>query len=84
MPHAMQHCHRPWWKRPPVWFIAIVALSPLAVFVIEQSEKAPRTPYSVFLDQLEVGNVTSVTFQGTQIDGRYKRPLEGAPSSGPL
>ena len=33
-------------------------------------------PYSTFLDQLEAGNVASVTFQGTEIDGRLKRPLD--------
>ena len=26
MTHAMEHCQRPWWKRPPVWFIAIAAV----------------------------------------------------------
>jgi hypothetical protein len=23
----MQHCDRPWWKRPPAWFIAIALLA---------------------------------------------------------
>jgi ATP-dependent Zn protease len=78
----MEHCHRPWWKRPPFWFIVIAAVLLLVVLVIEQTDKPALTPYSAFLDQLDAGNVASVTFQGTQIDGRYKRALDGAPTSG--
>lgn len=35
----MEHCHRPWWKRPPVWFIAIAAVLLLSVAVIERIDK---------------------------------------------
>jgi ATP-dependent Zn protease len=84
MTHAMEHCHRSWWKRPPFWFVVIVAVLLLVVLVIEQTDKPTLTPYSAFLDQLEAGNVASVTFQGTQINGRYKRPLDGATKSGPV
>jgi hypothetical protein len=27
----MQHCDRPWWKRPPTWFIAIAVLALIGV-----------------------------------------------------
>ena len=79
MTQAMEHCDRPWWKRPPVWFIAITAVSLLIVVgtQIEKSVKAVPTPYSAFLDQLEAGNVASVTFQGTEIQGRFKRSGDG-------
>jgi ATP-dependent Zn protease len=80
----MEHCHRPWWKRPPFWFIVIAAALLLSVLVIEQTGKPTLTPYSAFLDQLEAGNVASVVFHENQIDGRYKHPLDGAPSSVPL
>ena len=83
MTHAMEHCHRPWWKRPPFWFIAIAAVLLLVVFVNEQTGKPALTPYSTFLDQLEAGNVASVVFHEMQIDGRYKHPLDGASSSAP-
>ncbi|TRZ56649.1 MAG: hypothetical protein D4S02_15105 [Rhodocyclaceae bacterium] len=76
------HCHRPWWKRPPVWFIAIAAAVLLAILAIEQTDKPTLTPYSAFLDQLDAGNVASVTFQGTEIDGRYKHPLDNAQPGG--
>ena len=80
MPHDMKHCDRPWWKRPPLWFIAIAAvLLLIAVAVeIETAGKAPPMPYGGFLDQLEAGKVASVTFQGTEIHGRFKRPPDGA------
>jgi ATP-dependent Zn protease len=74
MAQAMEHCERPWWKRPPVWFIAIAAVA-LLIFVgvqIETASKAAPILYSVFLDQLDAGNVASVTFQGTEIHGRFK------------
>jgi len=82
MPHPKEHCQRPWWKRPPFWFAVIAAVSLLVVLAIEQADKPGMTPYSAFLDQLDAGNVASVTFQGTEIDGRYKHPLGGALPSG--
>jgi ATP-dependent Zn protease len=82
MTHAQEHCDRPWWKRPPVWFGAIAVVALLSVVVIEQPGKPTQTPYSTFLDQLEAGNVASVSLQGTQIEGHYKHALSAAPSSG--
>jgi ATP-dependent Zn protease len=81
MTHAMEHCQRPWWKRPPIWFIAIAVVLALVIGIaaeIETTGKAAATSYSVFLDQLEAGNVASVTIQGTEIRGRFKRPMDGA------
>ena len=82
MMHAMGHCQRPWWKRPPVWFIGIATVLLLVGFGVEHIDKQAVTSYSAFLDQLEAGNVGSVTFHGTQIEGRYKPPADAAPSSG--
>lgn len=76
MPHAMQHCQRPWWKRPPVWVIAVVAVVLVGMAVAEQAENRAPLPYSTFLDQLDAGNVASVTIQGTEITVRLKRPLD--------
>jgi ATP-dependent Zn protease len=81
MTHAMEHCQLPWWKRPPVWFIAIAAVLALLISVgtkIQTTGKYAATPYGAFLDQLEAGNVASITIQGTEIRGRFKRPLNGA------
>ena len=82
MTQAIAHCDRPWWKRPPTWFIAIAALLLLVFAVVEMDGRAPATPYGTFLDQLGAGNVASVTFQGTEINGRFKQPVGDATSSG--
>jgi cell division protease FtsH len=71
----MEHCHRPWWKRPPVWFIAVAVLAAAVFVVVEETDRPGRTSYGTFLDQLEAGNVASVTLQGTEINGRFKHPL---------
>jgi ATP-dependent Zn protease len=77
MKHEMKHCDRPWWKRPPVWFIAIAAVSLLIGVGIEikTASQTPATPYGMFLDQLEAGTVASVTIQGMEISGRFKQSL---------
>ena len=38
--------------------------------------------YGAFLDQVAAGNVASVTFRATEIDGRLKRLVESAPANG--
>jgi hypothetical protein len=72
---AQHHCTRSWWMRPPVWFIGIAAALLVIFAIFEMSGRPATTSYGTFLDQLNVGNVASVTFQGTQIDGRFKQPL---------
>lgn len=68
--------------RPPVWFIGL-ALVGLTVFVVIENVGDPAaTPYGTFLDQLDANNIASVTLQGTQIDGRYRRPLNVTTSNG--
>lgn len=70
-PHHMQ----PWYKRPLVWIVCVV-LAALAVFGIIEMGGSPATiRYSDFLDQLDVGNIASITFAGTQIDGHFKQPV---------
>lgn len=39
-------------------------------------------PYSEFLDRLDAGNVASVIFQGTEIDGQFKQSPSAAASNG--
>jgi ATP-dependent Zn protease len=77
-----RHCTRPWYMRPPVWVLGIVLVA-LAVFgIVEMIDRPAAIPYGAFLDQLDAGNVASVTFQGTQIDGRYKHPIGNTASNG--
>jgi hypothetical protein len=68
-----------------VWFIAIAVVLALLIGIwaeIETPGKPAATAYSVFLDQLEAGNVASVAIQGTEITGRYKRPADGTLPTG--
>jgi len=70
------HCTRPWYKRPPVWLLGVVVVVALVSFAIVKSAGGPAaTPYGKFLDHLDAGNVASVTFQGTRIDGRFKHEV---------
>ena len=84
MTHEMKHCDRPWWKRPPVWFIAVAAMVLVSVVVVEQTDKPSPTPYSTFLDRLDAGQIASVTFEGTEISGRFKPPSDSSPSKGTM
>ena len=69
------HCSRPWYKRPLVWIVCVVLVA-FAVFGLTQIGSRPTTiRYSDFLDQLDAGNVASVTFAGTQIDGYFKQSV---------
>ncbi len=83
---AQLHRMRPWSKRPLVW-VACIVLVALAVFGVMEMGSGPATiRYSDFLDQLDAGNIASVTFAGTQIDGRFKQPVaeRGANNGAPL
>lgn len=82
MMDATQHCQRPWWKRPPVWFLGIVLLGALTYFVAKEVGGPAPMPYGAFLDQVDAGNVGSATFYGTEIDGRFRRPLSSGLASG--
>lgn len=74
---------RPWWKRRVLWAIVLATVLVLIVVaVIEQTGRPTATPYGAFLDQLDAGNVASVSFRGTEIDGRFKQPLNDAASNG--
>jgi ATP-dependent Zn protease len=76
----------PWWRTWRVgWLVAIAALlTLLAVVVVEKASRVAPLRYSAFLDQLEAGNVASATFQGNEISGRFKRPLDDTAASGTL
>lgn len=80
-----EHLDRPWWSRIPRawWVIAIAAvLVMIGIAILEKVGEPAPMPYSTFLDQLDAGNVASITFQGTEIDGRFKHPLDSTIPTG--
>jgi hypothetical protein len=82
MKQAMRHCNRPWWMRPPVWFIAIIMGVLLSMAVVEHFDRSPSLSYSALLDQIDAGNIASVTFHGTVIRGRFRHPVANLPAGG--
>jgi hypothetical protein len=58
---------------------AVLALG-IGIAMEESTRRAPM-PYGTFLDQLEAGNIATVTFRGTQIDGGLKHPLSDVASN---
>jgi cell division protease FtsH len=65
------------------WTIGIIALLALVVgFVIEEASRPEPMPYSTFLDQLDAGNIASVTFKATKVDGIFKRPVNDTVPTG--
>lgn len=76
MTHAAQHsCTRAWYMRPPVWLLAALVVGAAIYAIVEMLGRPAAIPYGAFLDQLDAGNVASVTFDGTQIGGRFKHPV---------
>ncbi len=83
MTDAVQHhSTQAWYMRPPVWALGVVLVALAAFGIMEMMNRPAAIPYSDFLDQLDAGNVASVTFKGTQIDGNYKHPLGETAANG--
>ena len=77
-----KHCTRPWYMRPPVWVLGAVVIALIVFGIVETAGRPTVTPYGSFLDQLDAGNVASVTFKGTEIDGRFKHAVGDTASNG--
>ena len=84
MTDAVQHhhCTVPWWRRPPVLLLGIAVVALVIFAIVEMAGRPAATPYGTFLDQLDAGNVASVTLQGTEINGRFKHPVNVAAPDG--
>ena len=79
---AGNHCTRAWYLRPLVWLLGVVLLGVVAFGPMEFSNRPSAIAYSDFLDQLDAGNIASLTFHGTQIDGNFKHAIGLAPANG--
>jgi ATP-dependent Zn protease len=73
-----------WWRTSKLWWgIGIAAVLILIIgAVIVQVVKSAPIAYGLFLDQLDAGNVASLTFKGTEIDGRFKHGLDSTTANG--
>ncbi len=58
-----------------MWWLAGIGVALLLVigFAIRQGLQPAPVPYSAFLDELDAGDVASVTIHGTEIDARSKQ-----------
>jgi ATP-dependent Zn protease len=56
--------------------IGVFALIIVGFVLVREARQTAPLPYSSFLDQLDAGNVASVSFQGTQISAQLKHPTE--------
>ena len=75
-PAPEKRAKRAWYLSPAMW-IAAIAICALAVFGVVEMNQGPATvSYSEFLDQLDAGNVASVTLAATQIDGKFKQAVK--------
>ena len=79
---AQLHFTRSWYMRPSMWVLGVVLVALAAFGVIEMINKPAVITYSDFLDQLDAGNIASVTFKGTQIDGDFKHPIGETAANG--
>jgi cell division protease FtsH len=79
---AQFHCTRPWYMRPPLWLLGLVVVGLVVFGVVDSLGRTAPISYSNFLDQLDAGNVASVTFAGTEIDGRFKHAVADTASKG--
>ena len=77
MTDAAQHNgKRAWYLRLPVWLAAIVIVALAAFGMVEMNKGPAAISYSDFFNQLDAGNVASVSLSGTQIDGKFKQPVK--------
>ena len=63
-------------------FSAYVLLGLAAFGVVEISNRPAAIPYGDFFAQLDAGNVASVTFQGTQVNGHFKHAIAAPAAKG--
>jgi ATP-dependent Zn protease len=78
------HPRPSWWRTSKLWWAIGIAVLLILISgtVVVQVLKPASLTYGLFLDQLDAGNVASLTFKGTEIDGRFKHGLESSTTNG--
>jgi cell division protease FtsH len=70
---------RPWFRPSPRWIAFFLVLLAVNIFITSRAmepEARVRVPYSpFFLDQVQAGNVESITSQGTDLQGTFTKEL---------
>ena len=70
---------RPWYRPSPRWIAFFLVLLAFNIFITSRAmepESRVRVPYSpFFLDQVQAGNVESITSQGTDLQGTFTKEL---------
>ena len=70
---------RPWYRPSPRWIAFFLVLLAVNIFITSRAmepESRVRVPYSpFFLDQVQAGNVESITSQGTDLQGTFTKEL---------
>lgn len=74
---ARRPCGRAWYRRPPVWIVAVLLLILAGAGVVALTSGPAPIAYGAFLDQVDAGNVAGVVFEGTRIEGSFKLPVAG-------
>ena len=71
---------RSWW-RWALYALVLLALnySLVAMFVPGQSTQRVSIPYTLFSQQVQAGNVASISPQGDTIQGQFKQPVSYTP-----
>ena len=64
-----------WYKRPVLWISGVILVVLAGFIATQMGGHAASLRYSEFLDQLDADNIASVTFAGTEIDARLRRPI---------
>jgi cell division protease FtsH len=75
----------PRFRISPIWWVVLIALLVWNVITFFSANVTEATiPYSVFLSQVNAGNVANVTISGNQISGQLNNPITyPQPTPGP-
>lgn len=87
MATVIRHRHaRAWYRRPSTWILGALLVALAAFAIVKIMARPASISYGAFLNQLDDGNVASLTLSGTELDGRFKRAvvIAGANGGAPL
>ena len=75
----------PNWVWPAVWLLILLWLFFRVPGMVSDfgSDQPVEVPYSFFVEQVEAGNVTQVTFQETVLRGRFRNTITWPPATSP-